>query len=86
MKTATLRDLRNDFSKLEAWLNEGEEIHIERRGVPVAILLPPGTPMKQREFTMPDFKARRRAIWGDRVFSEDEIKSMREAEFEDEEG
>ena len=40
MKRATLRDLRNDFAKLESWLGEGEEIQIEKRGKPVAILMP----------------------------------------------
>ena len=34
----------------------------------------------------PDFAARRKAIWGDRVFSDAEVKAMREAELEGEEG
>jgi antitoxin (DNA-binding transcriptional repressor) of toxin-antitoxin stability system len=85
MKTATLRDLRNDFAKLEAWLGEGEEIRIEKRGKPIAML----TPLKGKssvKVTMPDFEARRKAIWGDRVFSEEEVKAMRDAELEGEEG
>src|SRR5688500_6545356 len=40
MKTATLRDLRNDFAKLEAWLGEGEEIEIQKRGKAIAMLMP----------------------------------------------
>jgi antitoxin (DNA-binding transcriptional repressor) of toxin-antitoxin stability system len=32
MKTVTVRDLRNNFSKVESWLGEGEEIRIEKRG------------------------------------------------------
>ncbi|MCW1925569.1 hypothetical protein OKA05_23625 [Luteolibacter arcticus] len=82
MKTATVRDLRNDFAKLEAWLGEGEEIRIERRGEPIAML----TPLKVAEgekIKIPDFEARRRAIWGDRVFSEEEVKAMREEELGD---
>jgi hypothetical protein len=31
---------------------------------------------------MPDFAARRRSIWGDRVFSAAEVKAMRDAELE----
>ena len=85
MKTATLRDLRNDFAKLEAWLGEGEEIRIEKRGQPIAILTP-FTVGKEGTVEMPDFEARRKAIWGDRVFSEEEVKAMREAELEGEEG
>ena len=44
MKTATVRDLRNNFSKLEAWLGDGESVRIEKRGEPVALLtaLPKG--------------------------------------------
>jgi antitoxin (DNA-binding transcriptional repressor) of toxin-antitoxin stability system len=85
MKTATLRDLRNNFSKLSAWLGEGEEIRIEKRGEPVALLSPFREKPKQK-YQLPDFKARRDAIWGDRVFSDEEVKAMREAELEGEEG
>lgn len=38
MKTATVRDMRNHFSKIETWLGEGEEIRIEKRGEPIAVL------------------------------------------------
>ncbi len=84
MKTATVRDLRNDFAKLEAWLGEGEEIRIERRGRPIAMLKP--VTAEAGKIRMPDFEARRKAIWGDRVFSEEEVRAMREAELEGEEG
>lgn len=76
MKTATVRDLRNNFSKLETWLAEGEEILIEKRGQPVAVLKPTET-----KFVKPDWAARRKELWGDRVFSEEEVKEMREAEY-----
>ncbi|MDQ8190354.1 type II toxin-antitoxin system Phd/YefM family antitoxin [Roseibacillus persicicus] len=84
MKTMTVRDLRNNFSRAEAWLAEGEEIQIEKRGVPVAYLSAKSSESKgeepKREFVMPDFEARRKRIWGDRVFSEEEVEAMREAE------
>ena len=81
MKTATVRDLRNNFSKLEAWLSDGESVRIEKRGEPVALLtaLPRA---KGKAFKMQDFAARRRSIWGDRVFSAAEVKAMRDAELE----
>lgn len=85
MKTATVRDLRNDFAKLEGWLREGEEVRIEKRGKPVALL----TPFREnttKTLEMPDFAARRRAIFGERVFSEEEVREMREFELEGEEG
>ena len=81
MKTATVRELRNDFSKLEAWLGEGEHICIEKRGQPIAMLTPVDA-ATVKKVTMPDFAARRKAIWGDRVFSEGEVKAMRDAELE----
>lgn len=85
MKTATVRDLRNDFAKLEGWLKEGEEVRIEKRGKPVA-LLTPFREGREQTLVMPDFAARRRAIFGDRVFSEKEVREMREYELEGEEG
>ena len=41
MKTATVRDLRNHYSQLLAWIAAGEEITITQRGKPVARLSPP---------------------------------------------
>lgn len=70
---------------LEAWLSNGEEVRIEKRGEPIAML----TAMKRtggKKLKMPDFAARQKAIWGDRVFSEAEVTAMREAELEGEEG
>ncbi len=86
MKTATVRDLRNNFSKLEGWLAEGEEIRIEKRGQPVAKLTALSAEEGKREFVKPDFRARLQRLWGDRVFSAEDVKAMRDAEFEGEEG
>jgi antitoxin (DNA-binding transcriptional repressor) of toxin-antitoxin stability system len=85
MKIVTVRDLRNNFSKVEAWLGEGEEIRIEKRGKPIGFLS--ATP-KAGKSAVPkvDWEARRKAIWGDRIFSEEEVHAMREAELEGEEG
>lgn len=40
MRTATVRDLRNHYTSLLAWIGAGEEILITRRGKPVARLIP----------------------------------------------
>lgn len=40
MKTATVRELRNDFGRLSKWLSKGETIEILKRGRPVADLVP----------------------------------------------
>lgn len=85
MKTATVRDLRNNFAMLEAWLSDGENVCIEKRGQPVAMLTAmPRTRSKAAK--KPDYAARQKAIWGNRVFSEAEVVAMREAELEGEEG
>ena len=85
MKTVTVRDLRNSFHMLEAWLEEGETIRIERRGRPIG-LLSAWRPDATAEPVKPDFAERCRAIWGDRVFSEAEVAGMRADELEGEEG
>lgn len=89
MKTATVRDLRNDFAKLEAWLAAGERVEIRRRGKPVAVLGPTtdgGLGEGKKPVPHPDYRARLQAIWGDRVFSAEEVRRMREMELEGEEG
>jgi antitoxin (DNA-binding transcriptional repressor) of toxin-antitoxin stability system len=85
MKVATVRDLRLNFSLIEAWLQEGEEVRIEKRGKPLAMLKPIAKASKPK-VKNPDFEARRKAIWGDRFFSEDEVAEMRAYELEGEEG
>ena len=64
MKTATIRQVRHDFSTVLAWVAAGEEVTVLNRTRPVARLCPPRaqTPAK---FKMPDFAARAKAIFGD---------------------
>lgn len=40
MKTATVRDLRNHYTRLLAWIAAGEEIIITQRGKSIARLTP----------------------------------------------
>ena len=40
MKTATVRELRNDFGRIAKWLEAGETIQILKRGKPFARVLP----------------------------------------------
>lgn len=70
---------------LEAWLLEGEDIRIEKRGQPIG-LLRAWRPHSATQPVKPDFAARRRAIWGDRVFSEQEVAAMRADELHGKEG
>lgn len=86
MKTASVRDLRNNFSTLETWLGEGEQISIEKRGQAIAILSPLSCGDQSRMPILPDFQARLKKLWGERVFSAEDIKTMRNEELEGEEG
>jgi len=78
MKTATLRDLRYDFSKIEAWLRSGEEVQITKRSKPFCRVVPdtaaaPPEAVSER----PDFDAFRTRVWGRRQFSQEEIEEAR---------
>ena len=79
MKTATLRELRYDFGKLEPWLKAGETIRVTRHRRVIAGLVPPQK-LEKRKFVLPDFEARAKRIWGDRVFSAAEVERMRAEE------
>jgi prevent-host-death family protein len=82
MKTLTVRDLRYDFAKVEEWLADGEEIEITKHGKPVAHLSPPGRKTAPK-FDAEAHRRRMRETWGDRVFSAEEVREMREAELGD---
>ncbi len=66
MKKASVRDLRYDFKKVERLLHEGEEIEITRRRRVIARLVPEP---KRRAKKLPDFLARLRSIYGEKVLA-----------------
>ncbi len=76
MKTATVRDLRYDFPKIEAWLAGGEEILITKHSKPIGKF----TPNTQAETPLPplpDFVARAKKTWVNRFFTQEEVDEMR---------
>ena len=85
MKTATVRDLRNRFARVAAWIAEGEPVEITKSGKPFARLMP-ARKAKARKLVKPDIMAQLKETWGDRVFSSKEVAEMRAAELEGEEG
>ncbi len=85
MKTATVRDLRNRFPRVAAWIEEGQPVEITKAGKPFARLVP-AAPKKPRRFKMPDILARLERAYGDRVYSAEAVARMRAAELEGEEG
>ena len=72
MKTANVRDLRNRFPRVAAWIKQGEQVEITRHGKAFARLVP-APPEKPRRFKMPDFMARLQANFGDTVYSAEDI-------------
>jgi prevent-host-death family protein len=48
MKTATVRQLRNQYSELLRWIEAGEEVLITKRGVAIARLIPEKNPRQHR--------------------------------------
>jgi antitoxin (DNA-binding transcriptional repressor) of toxin-antitoxin stability system len=44
MKTATVRDLRNEFARLSKWLEKGETVQLLKRGKPFARVVPEPKP------------------------------------------
>ena len=40
MKTATVRDLRNQFRRISKWLDSGESVQVVKRGKPFARIVP----------------------------------------------
>jgi antitoxin (DNA-binding transcriptional repressor) of toxin-antitoxin stability system len=75
MKTATVRDLRNRFPRVAAWIEQGEPVEITKAGKLFARLVP-ATPERPRGFKMPDIMARLRANFGDKVYSAEEIQGL----------
>jgi antitoxin (DNA-binding transcriptional repressor) of toxin-antitoxin stability system len=78
MKTATVRELRNEFPRIEAWVHEGESVHISKRGKVIATLIPALGPAEaQPSPPKVDIMARLRETWGGRVFSMEEVAALR---------
>ena len=70
MQSINLRQLR-DTRQLKAWLKAGETVELRERDQILAKIVPEETPKPPVEW--PDFAARRRRIFGDRVFEENGV-------------
>jgi antitoxin (DNA-binding transcriptional repressor) of toxin-antitoxin stability system len=64
MKSMTLREIRNT-RHLKAVLKSGTTVELKERNQPLAHIVPIQKPPATREW--PDFEARRRNIFGERV-------------------
>lgn len=83
MKTTTVADLRNNFRRVSAWIENGETVEIVKRGRPFARLVPP---VPENPAPNVHWQAQAREIWRGRVFSADKVKAMEDFEHEGEEG
>ena len=61
MKTATVREIRHDFSRVLTWVEDGEQVEITKRKRVVARLVP--AKAKPRKLEWPDLAARRKKIF-----------------------
>lgn len=77
MKTASVRDIRQNFPRVMAWIADGEQVAITMRRKVVARLVPEN-PAMRRKVESPDFEAISREIFGDRMFKDDLVESERE--------
>jgi antitoxin (DNA-binding transcriptional repressor) of toxin-antitoxin stability system len=75
MKTASVRELRQNFGGLLAWLEEGQEIQITMRRRVVARLVPDGRNIVAK-VRMPDFAARLKKLHGKKVIGAQEAQAV----------
>ena len=64
MNTASIRDLRYGFKKIERLLRQGQEIQITKRRRIIARLIPERA---EQTIELPDFLKRLRATYGDKI-------------------
>ena len=77
MKTASVRELRQNFPQIMEWIADGEQVAVTMRRKVVARLVPEYPPEKIKP-SCPDFESKSREIFGDRIFPDDVIETERE--------
>lgn len=77
MKTASVRDIRQNFPRVMAWIADGEQVAITMRRKVVARLIPE-KPAAQRKIKTPDFASISREIFEGRTFPDDLMERERE--------
>lgn len=63
MKTASVRELRNDFAKISRWLQDGESVEIRTRGKLIGRIAPARTSAPPVR-AWPNFAARAHKAFG----------------------
>ena len=75
MKTTNIRELKHATSTVLEWVEQGESVEITRRNKVVAIISPPPRP-RPKKIVRPDYEARLKSIFGDRVLPTTATKLM----------
>ncbi len=68
MKTATVRDLRNHFARVSAWIEGGEEVELTKRGKVVARIVPAYPKVSAKPAT--HYMQRLKLIYGNKMTSD----------------
>lgn len=66
MPSVNMRELRNT-RQIKAWLRAGKSIELRDRNHVVGRIMPEPEPEQAKEIEWPDFAARAREIFGDRI-------------------
>jgi len=80
MKTATVRDLRNNFARVSRWIEAGEQVEITKRGQPYAKIerVEPASKKKRRLFDAEVHRKWMKSVYGDKVLKGNGVLLMRE--------
>jgi prevent-host-death family protein len=81
MKTASVRELRNNFAKISRWLENGEEVEITKRGEVTAKLVAvkkSGAKRKRKLFDAVAHRKWMKETYGDKVLPGNSVLIMRE--------
>jgi prevent-host-death family protein len=78
MKTANVRQLRHAFGDVMEWVADGQQVKIVKKGKVIALLSPPPV-AKPKKTKLPDFAARQKRIFGDRVLPGNAVAEERES-------
>ena len=77
MKTATAREVRQNFGRLLDWINSGEEITVTMHRKAVARIIPLAA-KKTKKPHWPDFRARQKAVFGAKTLPGNIVAAERE--------
>jgi prevent-host-death family protein len=79
MKRTTVRELRNNYSKVLQWVSKGEEVEVTRRGKVVAKVVPPAS-AKVAKVDWTQSAALTRPAWSSRLTAKESATILGESQ------